>query len=66
MANFFTEIFKYILTLLWPVALILIGSGLIGLGFEIKMSFLIWGGFITLLIGVIWAFFLYFTSDDII
>ena len=62
--EFIKNLFKSLMGILAPFILVFGGAGLVGLGIEWKINFLVWTGGITILIGLILGFFMYFSDGD--
>ena len=61
--NFFTDILKSVLSLLWPVLLIGLGALVAAAGLNFEINFLIWTGLIITAAGVLWGAILYFLHE---
>jgi hypothetical protein len=62
--EFIKGFLKSLMGILAPFILVFGGAGLVGLGIEWKINFLVWTGGITILIGLILGFFMYFSDGD--
>ncbi|HEY9129498.1 MAG TPA: hypothetical protein VIN02_06670 [Sulfurovum sp.] len=62
--EFIKGFLKSLMGILAPFILVFGGAGLVGLGIEWKINFLVWTGGITILIGLILGFFIYFSDGD--
>ena len=63
--EFIKGFLKSLMGILAPFILVFGGAGLVGLGIEWKFNFLVWTGGITILIGLILGFFMYFSDGDL-
>ena len=62
--EFIKGFLKSLMGILAPFILVFGGAGLVGLGIEWKINFLVWTGGISILIGLILGFFMYFSDGD--
>ncbi|MEE4300079.1 MAG: hypothetical protein V2J24_11620 [Pseudomonadales bacterium] len=58
------ELARFLVVLLAPFVLIFGGAGVIALGVEREIEFLIWTGLIVLGSGLLWCLFLYLWADS--
>ena len=56
------ELIRFLLGIAMPFILMASGAGLIALSFEFRIGFLLWGGGIVFLGGVIWGIWLVLSS----
>lgn len=55
---------RFLVALLAPFVLIFGGAGLVGLGLDREVPFLIWTGLVVLGAGLLWCLFLWFWAES--
>ncbi len=58
------DIVRFLVGIAAPFLLIFTGSGLIGLGMEYKIEFLLWAGGVTAACGLLWGCWLWLLTGD--
>ncbi len=56
---------RFLVGILAPFVLILLGAGVTALGLKLGWSILIWGGLLALAAGLIWGLILFFAGDPL-
>jgi hypothetical protein len=58
------DLTRFLISLATPFILIFGGAGMIGLGFEFEVKFLLWAGVLVFLAGIAWCLWVAFITED--